>query len=73
VFYGWAAVFLWSLFWCAVMPSFFRRNGFHLPVETFPDGTMVMAALVFGWFYPLIIVGIRMYLENRKKKSGPAV
>jgi hypothetical protein len=67
VIYGWAAFFLLSLFWCGLMPALFSQLGFHLPVETFPDGTIAAAALAGGWFWPLIIVGIRGYLEHRKE------
>jgi 4-amino-4-deoxy-L-arabinose transferase-like glycosyltransferase len=67
VVYGWAAFFLLSVFWCFLMPALFSQLGFHLPVETFPDGTIMMAALVFGWFWPAIVVGISSYLERRRR------
>jgi membrane associated rhomboid family serine protease len=67
IIYGWAAFFLLSVFWCFLMPACF--SGLHLPVETFPDGTIAMAALVFGWIWPAIIVGISSYLERRKRRD----
>jgi len=67
VVYGWAAFFLLSLFWCFLMPALFRQLGFHLPVETFPDGTLAMGALAGGWLWSLFVVGISSYLERRKR------
>lgn len=67
VVYGWASFFLLSVFWCLLMPAFFKHMDLHLPVETFPDGTFVLAAIVFGWFWPTVIVGISGYLERRKR------
>jgi membrane associated rhomboid family serine protease len=66
VVYGWAAFFLLSVFWCFLMPAFFRGMDLHLPIETFPDGTIAMAALVGGWFWPLIIVLISGYRDRKK-------
>jgi len=66
VVYGWAASFLLSVFWCFLMPAFFRSMDVHLPVETFPDGTIAMAALVGGWFWPLIVVAISGYRDRKK-------
>src|ERR1700685_3618382 len=69
VIYGWAAFFLLSVFWCFLMPAFFNHLGLKLSVETFPDGTIMMAMLVFGWFWPAVIVCITSYLADRNQKG----
>ena len=38
--------------------------------RTFPDGTIAMAALFGGWFWPLIVVGVSFYQDRRKKGGG---
>lgn len=71
VIYGWAASFLLSLIWCFMMPALFSQLGFHLPVETFPDGTITMGAIAGGWFWPLVVVGVSSYLQRPKERSCP--
>jgi hypothetical protein len=74
VIYGWAAFFVLSVFWCFLMPTVFSRvMDLHLPVATFPDGTFAMFALVFGWMWPAIIVGVSSYLERRKRGDDHVV
>jgi len=59
VVYGWAAVFLLAIFWTALMPRCCRNlMDSSTLANTFPDGTIAMAALFGGWFWPLIVVGI---------------
>jgi 4-amino-4-deoxy-L-arabinose transferase-like glycosyltransferase len=68
VVYGWVACFLWALFWAALMPMFFRGiMDSRTLVITFPDGTMVLFFLVFGWFWPAVMVGISSYQERKKQ------
>ena len=56
------------------MPTVFSRvMDLHLPVATFPDGTFAMFALVFGWMWPAIIVGVSSYLERRKRGDDHVV
>ena len=60
VIYGWVAVFLYALLCAAILPLGFR--GVMDPrtiADTFPDGTIAIAALVGGWFWPLIMVLVR--------------
>jgi hypothetical protein len=69
VVYGWAAVFVLALFWAILLPMALSRvMDAHLRADTFPDGTIAMAALFGGWFWPLIIVFISGYRD--RKKSG---
>jgi|ERR1041384_2765803 hypothetical protein len=57
VIYGWAAVFLYALLCAAILPMGLRGvMDAHTIAETFPDGTIAIAALVGGWFWPLIVV-----------------
>jgi hypothetical protein len=57
VVYGWAAVFLYALFWAVILPLSVRGvMDAHTIAKTFPDGTIAMAALFGGWFWPLIVV-----------------
>jgi hypothetical protein len=67
VVYGWGAFFLLSLFWSCLMPALFHSLGLHLPVDTFPDGTIAMGALLGGWIWPLVVVAISAYYQDRKK------
>jgi hypothetical protein len=70
VVYGWAAIFIWALFWSILLPmSLNRVMDSHLRADTFPDGTIAAAALVGGWFWPFIIVVISGY-RNRKKTGN---
>ena len=64
---GWGAFFLLSLFWSLLMPALFRSLGLRLPIETFPDGTIAMAALFGGWIWPLVVVAVSAYYQARKK------
>ena len=68
VVYGWAAVFVWSIFWAAIMPMCFRHlMDSHTLVSTFPDGTIAAAAMLTGWIWPLIIVSISSYFDRKKR------
>ena len=68
VIYGWAAVFVWALIWAVLLPmSLSRVMDSHLRADAFPDGTIAMAALVGGWVWPLIIVAISSYQQDRKR------
>ena len=67
VVYGWGAVILWAFFWAVLMPTWFRGvMDAHTLVATFPDGTIAAAALLGGWFWPLILVALR---SNRNRAS----
>jgi NADH:ubiquinone oxidoreductase subunit 6 (subunit J) len=56
VVYGWAAVFLYAFLWAGILPMSLRGvMDSHTIAETFPDGTIAMAALAGGWFWPLIV------------------
>lgn len=71
VVYGWAAVFFWAIFWAGLMPHWFRDlMDAETRARTFPDGTIAMAALFGGWFWPLIVVGVSFYQDRRKKGGG---
>ncbi len=60
VIYGWAAIFGWSLIWAVFAPSAFRSLlDSKEMINAFLDGTIAMACLVGGWFYPAAIVAIR--------------
>ncbi|HVU07597.1 MAG TPA: hypothetical protein VHG89_03540 [Verrucomicrobiae bacterium] len=68
VVYGWAVVFVWALFWAILLPILFSRiMSPDLRAKAFPDGTIAMAALVGGWVWPLIIVAISSYKQDRKR------
>ena len=68
VIYGWAAVFLWALFWAILLPMALSRvTDAHFRADTFPEGTIAIALLLGGWFWPLIIVAISSYIQDRKK------
>jgi hypothetical protein len=68
VIYGWAAVFLWALFWAILLPMTLSRvTEAHFRADAFPDGTIAMAALFGGWVWPLVIVAISSYFQDRKK------
>lgn len=71
VVYGWGLSFLWSFFWAVLMPMWFRSrmNSHAPPANTFPDGTIAMAFLVGGWFWPAVVIGIISYLDRRKRKD----
>ena len=74
VIYGWAAVFLWALFWAILLPMALSRvTDAHFRADAFPDGTIAMAALFFGWVWPLVIVAISSYLQDRKKTGADHV
>ena len=67
VVYGWAVVFLWAFFWAILLPMSFKGVLVsHTIAEAFPDGTIAMAALVGGWFWPLIVV-----LIGGRRDRGP--
>jgi hypothetical protein len=70
VIYGWGGSFLWALFWATLMPIWLRG---YLDKETllatFPEGTLILAFLFLGWFYPLIIASISHNLQ-RKRTGG---
>lgn len=69
VVYGWGACFLWSLFWALLMPMFFRGMMDSTTLAaTFPDGLFAMSFLVFGWFWPAVMVGISNYRERKKRE-----
>jgi hypothetical protein len=73
VIYGWGASIIWALLWALLMPMWFRGTmDQRTIVTTFPDGTIVMAFLFGGWFWPLIVVGISGYL-HRKNPGGDQV
>ena len=63
IIYGWAALFLWALFWTIILPL----CGMNLPIATFPDGADAMLFTVMGWVYPAVIVGVRLAWERRRK------
>jgi hypothetical protein len=68
IVYGWAAVFVWALFWAILLPILFSRiMNPDLRAEAFPDGTIAMGALFGGWVWPLIIVAISSYKQDRKR------
>jgi hypothetical protein len=51
VVYGWATVFLYALVCTILLPMSLRGvMDSHTIAETFPDGTIAMAALIGGWF-----------------------
>ncbi len=66
VVYGWAAFFLYALLCAVILPSSLQGT---LDADTlaraFPDGTIAMAALVGGWFWPLVVVAVRIGRERR--------
>ena len=67
VIYGWAAVFLWALLWAILLPMALSRvTDAHFRADAFPDGTIAMGALVGGWVWPLVIVAISSYIQDRK-------
>jgi len=74
VVYGWAAVFLYALLWAAILPMSLRGvMDSHAIAQTFPDGTVAMAALAGGWFWPLIVVLIRRRTGSEKMtRASPA-
>ena len=68
VIYGWAAVFLWALLWAILLPiALSRVTDANFRADAFPDGTIAMAALFGGWVWPLVIVAINSYIQDRKK------
>lgn len=70
VIYGWAAVFIWALFWAILAPlALTRMTDAHFRAGAFPDGTIAMAALFGGWVWPLVIVAISSYCQDRKKSG----
>jgi len=40
--------------------------------STFPDGTIAMFFLVFGWFWPGVVVAISYYSERKKRGDDRA-
>lgn len=71
VIYGWGASVLWVLFWALLAPMWFRRfidaDTLH---QILPDGTLAVAFLFGGWFWPIIIVGLARYRENAVLKKS---
>jgi TRAP-type C4-dicarboxylate transport system permease small subunit len=68
VVYGWAAVFLWAFLWAILLPFSLRGvMDSRSLADTFPDGTIAAAALIGGWFLPLIVVAIS---NSPRKKTG---
>jgi 4-amino-4-deoxy-L-arabinose transferase-like glycosyltransferase len=68
VVYGWGACFLWAVFWAAFMPMIFRGTmDPQTSARTFPDGTVAMFFLFFGWFWPALVAAFANY-RNRKKQ-----
>ena len=71
VIYGWAASFVWALLWSALMPMWLRgAMDSQTRANTFPDGTIAMFFLVFGWFWPAVVVAASAYHERKKRGDG---
>jgi hypothetical protein len=52
------------------MPVSFRAVlGPQLGGAVFPDGTLVMGCLATGWFWPALVVGIRLF-QRLLRKGG---
>jgi hypothetical protein len=67
IIYGWALVFVYTLFWAAILPMSLRGiMDSHELVAAFPDGTIAAAALFGGWFWPMIVVVIRNYRDHKR-------
>ena len=65
VIYGWGLCIVWALLWALVLPWLFRgRMDSRTFAATFPDGAMVLAALAFGWVWPLLVVGTAAYCHR---------
>ena len=70
VIYGWGALFIWALFWCGLLPMWLQGTIDSKTLNrTFPEGTIVAAMLAGGWFWPLLMVGLRDYKESRSGKE----
>lgn len=73
IVYGWAAVFFWAFLWAILLPMSLRGvMDAHKLAATFPDGTIAMAALVGGWFWPAVMVAISSF-QGRKKRGSDHV
>lgn len=67
VVYGWAASILLAGLWAIIMPLLFRGvMDAHTIAATFPEGTFVVAMLVCGWMWPLIVVAISSKPKREK-------
>ena len=54
--------------WALLMPLLFKGvMDSQTIADTFPDGTFVLAMLVFGWMWPFIVVGIAWNLERKRR------
>ena len=70
IVYGWAAVFLWALFWAILLPMALKGvMDSQKLVDTFPDGTIAAAALFGGWFWPATIAFITGSQASKKRED----
>ncbi len=72
VIYGWGLTIIWAALWAVLLP-FVLGPLAHSPAlhGAFPDGTLVLACLVFGWFWPALVVGITALRRPRQANRSP--